>query len=75
MVNYLIKMKSDTSHFCTLDIAKYFNFCERYRSDPFLIAAGLGQQPKAIAQGSGITAMYAIFRTYDSPPKTSSNSL
>ena len=74
MVNYLIKMKSDTSHFCTLDIAKYFNFCERYRSDPFLITAGLSQQPKAIAQGSGITAMYAIFRTYDTH-QPSSNSL
>ena len=57
-------MKSDTSHFCTLEIAKYFSFCDRYRSDPFLITAGLAQQPKAIAQGSGITAMYAIFRTY-----------
>jgi len=26
--NYLIKMRADTSHFCQLSIAKYFNFRE-----------------------------------------------
>lgn len=41
LINYLIKMKSDTSHFGQLDIGKYFNFCEKTRSDPFLITTGL----------------------------------
>lgn len=41
MINYLIKMKSDTSHFGSLEIGKIFNFCERNRSDPFLITAGI----------------------------------
>jgi len=52
-INYLIKIKSDTSHFCTLDIGKLFNFCERTRSDPFLVTAG----KTSVAAGSGITAM------------------
>jgi hypothetical protein len=56
LINYLIKMKSDTSHFCNLEIGKYFNFCERNRSDPFLITTGLSQA-KNLAVGSGITAM------------------
>jgi hypothetical protein len=49
-------MKSDTSHFCNLEIGKYFNFCDRNRSDPFLITTGLSQA-KNLAVGSGITAM------------------
>jgi len=56
LINYLIKMKSDTSHFCNLEIGKYFNFCDRNRSDPFLITTGLSQT-KNLAVGSGITAM------------------
>lgn len=55
LVNYLNKMKSDTSHFGSLSIAKRFNFCERNKSDPFLLTAG--KQKAGIAQGSGITAM------------------
>ena len=49
MVNYLIKMKSDTSHFGSLEISKYFNFCEKTKSDPFLLTAGLNHQTKALA--------------------------
>jgi len=56
LINYLIKMKSDTSHFCTLEIGKFFNFCERNRSDPFLITTGLSQA-KNLAVGGGIAAM------------------
>jgi hypothetical protein len=40
-INYLIKMKSDTSHFYQLEISKYFNFSENGRSDPFLITPSL----------------------------------
>jgi hypothetical protein len=43
MINYLVKMKSDTSHFGGLEIAKYFNFCEKTRSDPLLVTPGLAQ--------------------------------
>jgi hypothetical protein len=57
LVNYLIKMKSDTSHFSTLGIARYFNFCDKNRSDPFLITAGLASQARNLAVGSGATAM------------------
>jgi hypothetical protein len=65
-VNYLIKMKSDTSHFGSLELAKYFNFCDRNKSDPFLITPGLPRQQKGagLAQGSGITAMYALIHAY-----------
>lgn len=58
LVNYLAKMKSDTVHFAGLDIAKYFSFCDRTRSDPFLITSGM-PTAKQVAVGSGITAMYA----------------
>jgi hypothetical protein len=57
LVNYLIKMKSDTSHFSTLGISRYFNFCDKNRSDPFLITAGLASQARNLAVGSGATAM------------------
>jgi hypothetical protein len=70
LINYLIKMKSDTSHFAQLEIGKFFNFCEKTRSDPFLITTGLSQQPKNLAVGSGITAMYALFAIYESKPNT-----
>jgi hypothetical protein len=50
-------MKSDTSHFSTLGIARYFNFCDKNRSDPFLITAGLASQARNLAVGSGATAM------------------
>ena len=37
-VNYLLKMRSDTSHYSTLAIGKHFNFAsESSRGDPFLI--------------------------------------
>ena len=49
-------MKSDTSHFCTIEIGKCFSFCERNRSDPFLITTGLSQA-KNLAVGGGIAAM------------------
>jgi hypothetical protein len=70
LINYLIKMKSDTSHFGQLEIGKFFNFCEKTRSDPFLITTGLSHQPKNLAVGSGITAMYALFSIYESKPNT-----
>ena len=57
LINYLIKMKSDTSHFSTLGIARYFNFCDKNRSDPFLITAGLTSYARNLAVGSGATAM------------------
>ena len=41
MINYLIKMKSDTSHFGGLEIGKYFNFCEKARSDPFMLVTAM----------------------------------
>jgi hypothetical protein len=66
MINYLIKMKSDTSHFGQLEIGRFFSFCEKTRSDPFLITTGLSQQPKAV--GSGITAMYGLYKIYDNKP-------
>ena len=53
--NYLLKMKSDTRHFSTIEIGKYFNFSEGTRIDPFLITASL--QSKGLAVGSGISAM------------------
>ena len=56
-INYLIKMKGDTVHFCQLLMSKYFNFWEAVstRSDPFLISASLKQRNFAV--GSGISAM------------------
>jgi hypothetical protein len=58
VVNYLAKMKTDTAHFATLEMAKFFSFCDRTRSDPFLISPGMPTK-QAVAAGSGITAMYA----------------
>eukprot|EP00347_Sterkiella_histriomuscorum_P021246 403334687 len=55
-INYLVKMKTDTNHFCTLSIAKYFNFSESSRVDPFLISCSL-QQKSQLAAGSGIRAI------------------
>ena len=40
-INYLVKMKNDTSHFHSLEVGKYFNFIEGGRSDPFLINTSL----------------------------------
>jgi hypothetical protein len=59
-VNYLIKMKTDTGHFHKLEIAKYFNFCDRTKSDPFLISPGMVPMvapPRQLAAGSGFSAM------------------
>ena len=40
-VNYLLKMRNDTSNFANLTIAKHFNFVENTRGDPFLIQASV----------------------------------
>lgn len=48
-------MKSDTSHFITLDLGRYFNFCEATKSDPFLIQSSL--QTSGVAVGSNIRAI------------------
>lgn len=54
-VNYLVKMRSDTTHFSQLPISKYFNFSENGRGDPLLIAPSL--QSRGVAAGSGIAAI------------------
>lgn len=54
-ISYLIKMKTDTSHFINLGLGKYFNFCESTKSDPFLIQSSL--QASGVAVGSGIRAI------------------
>ena len=57
-VNYLLKMKSDTSVFATLALGRYFNFAtETSRGDPFLIQASVsgnivaGNRARALKKG------------------------
>ena len=57
-VNYLVKMKTDLSHYANLEIGKYFHFSDPTKSDPFLITPSLDQ--KHFAQGAGIHAMYSF---------------
>lgn len=59
IVNYLAKMKTDTVHFASLHIAKYFHFCDRTKSDTFLIMPAMPVTAPKLAVGSGVTAMYA----------------
>lgn len=55
-INYLVKMKQDTSGFRDLGIARFFNFSDTGRGDPLLICPSL-QNKNSIAAGSGIAAM------------------
>ena len=57
-VNYLLKMKTDTSVFATLALGRYFNFAtETSRGDPFLIQTSVsgnivaGNRARALKKG------------------------
>ena len=57
-MNYLLKMKSDTTVFATMTIGKHFNFApENSRGDPFLIQTSVsgniiaGNRARAIRKG------------------------
>ena len=57
-VNYLIKMKTDTTIFATMAIARHFNFApENSRGDPFLIQTSVsgniiaGNRARALRKG------------------------